>query len=155
MRQTMASKNTQKHFLGWKSNFSRLFGEVLALLFGFFILKNSDGSLEPCSQVFVEWHVLERTLQTIKLQTPAMGKTATYKNRLPRAAPNLSLNISRDGASAASLGRFSSCQGSSEVWVWGWDQAESFPLLTGAYQVSRGRECFAMCSLCCLASSWF
>lgn len=100
----MASKNTQKHFLGWKSNFSRLFGEVLALLFGFFILKNSDGSLEPCSQVFVEWHVLERTLQTIKLQTPAMGKTATYKNRLPRAAPNLSLDMSRDGASAASLG---------------------------------------------------
>lgn len=32
MRQTMYSKNMQKHFLGWKNNFSRLFLEVLGLL---------------------------------------------------------------------------------------------------------------------------
>ena len=38
-----------------------------------------------------------------------MGRVATHQLRLPRIPPNLALNASRDGASAASLGKLLQC----------------------------------------------
>jgi len=45
-----------------------------------------------------EWFGLGGTLKPMQCQPPAVGRAATHRIRLPRAASNLALSASRDGA---------------------------------------------------------
>ena len=52
----------------------------------------------------IEQFGLEETFKSIQFQSSTAGRAATHQIRLSRASFNLALNISRNGASTASLG---------------------------------------------------
>ena len=52
----------------------------------------------------IEWFGLEGTFKTMQYLSPAIGRDTSLQSRLLTAPSSLALNISREGASTASLG---------------------------------------------------
>ena len=57
----------------------------------------------------IEWPGLKRTTMLIQFQPPAICRVTNQQPRLPRATSSLALNVSRDGASTASLDNLFQC----------------------------------------------